>query len=97
MSNPEETGLWDTMNLTTERTGIWNDLSSTSISSHITGTYSRLRVMAKAYATPGSSLYRNANQRKAILSELWNGCMRTATTRTAESTITGSIGNWEAR
>ena len=42
------------------RTFLWSDIASTTISSHITNTYSRLLAMALAYATPGCSLHGNA-------------------------------------
>jgi hyaluronate lyase len=70
VSNTNGTGFSDTMNRTYDRNGIWNDLESTSVSSQITSTYSRLRSMARVYATPGSSLYNNAALQSDIIGAL---------------------------
>jgi hyaluronate lyase len=48
---------WSSMDKSTGRTYLWSDLASTTISAHITATYTRLKELAIAYSTPGSSLY----------------------------------------
>jgi len=50
---------WNTMNKSSSRTYLWSDLTFQG-SSHITASYTRLRSMALAYATTGSSLQNNA-------------------------------------
>lgn len=57
---------WDTMNKAGGRTYLWSDLASTSISAQITSSYTRLKEMALAYSTTGSSLNGNA----ALLADL---------------------------
>ena len=52
---------WASMDKSPTRTKLWTDLASTTISSHITSSYSRLRAMALAWATPGCSLFGNAS------------------------------------
>ncbi|GBF74836.1 hypothetical protein PA598K_03204 [Paenibacillus sp. 598K] len=47
---------WDTLQTSPTRACLWTDLCSTTISSHITDSYGRLKDMAIAYATPGSTL-----------------------------------------
>ncbi len=47
---------WASLDKSPTRTFLWSDLTSTTISAHITNSYSRLRAMALAYATPGCSL-----------------------------------------
>lgn len=61
---------WTSMDKSPTRTFLWSDLASTSISSHLTSTYSRLRAMALAYATPGCSLQGNATLLADTLSGL---------------------------
>ncbi|QNM98795.1 hypothetical protein H9L41_11640 [Chitinimonas koreensis] len=51
---------WSGMNTAAGRTYLWSDLASTTNSSHVTGSYTRLNAMALAYSTSGSSLYGNA-------------------------------------
>jgi len=47
---------WSRMNTAPDRTYLWSDYASTTVSSHITGSYNRLRSMALAFSTRGSSL-----------------------------------------
>ena len=51
---------WASLDKSPTRSFLWGDLASTTDSSHITDSYSRLRDMALAYATPGCSLAGNA-------------------------------------
>ncbi|QBE63542.1 polysaccharide lyase family 8 super-sandwich domain-containing protein [Pseudoduganella lutea] len=51
---------WNTLITSASRTSLWPDLSDWTKSSTITGSYSRLAVMAAAWASPHSSLYHNA-------------------------------------
>ncbi|MFK7692420.1 polysaccharide lyase family 8 super-sandwich domain-containing protein [Paenibacillus sp. HJGM_3] len=59
VTNPEGTGLWDTFNRSADRAYLWSNLDSTTRSGDIVVGYGRLKTMALAYNTPGSSLYRN--------------------------------------
>ena len=47
---------WNSLNTSASRTYLWSDLTSATDSSQITTSYSRLRAMALAYATVGSTL-----------------------------------------
>ncbi|MCZ8520467.1 DNRLRE domain-containing protein [Paenibacillus mucilaginosus] len=61
---------WNTLNKTAGRTALWSDLSDWSQSAAITSSYSRLKSMAAAYATGGSSLEGNAGLAADIVSAL---------------------------
>ncbi|MEQ1859136.1 MAG: polysaccharide lyase family 8 super-sandwich domain-containing protein [Chthoniobacteraceae bacterium] len=61
---------WSSMDTSPTRTFLWSDAASTTISSHLTTNYSRLRAMALAYATPGCSLAGNATLLADITSAL---------------------------
>ena len=61
---------WSSLNKTATRTSLWADAASTTDSSHISTNFSRLRAMALAYATTGSSLHGNTALRDDILSGL---------------------------
>ena len=61
---------WSGMENSPTRTFLWSDLASTTISSHVSGSYSRLRAMALAYVTPGCSLQGNATLLADIVSGL---------------------------
>ncbi len=52
----EARGNWNRMNTAPERNYLWSDYASISVSSHITGSYNRLRSMSLAFSTHGSSL-----------------------------------------
>lgn len=53
----EANGYWQTMNTAAGRTSLWSDNPGTGNSIHIRVTYERLKTMALAYATSGTSLY----------------------------------------
>jgi hyaluronate lyase len=59
-----------TLNRQPNRTYLWNDADSTNDPADITTSYSRLRGMALAYATRGSTLYQNAQLRDTIVAAL---------------------------
>lgn len=52
----EARGNWSRMSTSPDRSYLWSDLASTTVSSHITSSYNRLRSMALAFSTHGSSL-----------------------------------------
>ena len=60
---------WASMDKSPTRTFLWSNNASTTISSHITNTYSQLLAMALAYSTPGCSLYGDA----ALLADIVSG------------------------
>ncbi len=79
---------WNSMDKAPARTFLWSDLASTTESSHITSSYSRLRAMALAHATPGCSLQGNAALLADIVSALdWMFANRYGATTT-------QYGNW---
>ena len=79
---------WTSMDKTPGRTFLWSDLASTTESSHITSSYSRLRAMALAYATPGCSLQGDAALLADTVSALdWMFANRYGAT-------TAQYGNW---
>lgn len=81
-------GLWDSMDTTSGRTYLWSDLASTTNSAHITASYVRLRSMAVAWASHGSSLEGDTALRDAIISALdWMQANRYNTT-------TSKYNNW---
>lgn len=61
---------WNSLNKSAARTSLWSDAASTTDSSDISTNFSRLRAMALAYATTGSSLQGNAALRADILGGL---------------------------
>jgi hyaluronate lyase len=61
---------WASLNKSPTRTSLWSDAASTTDSSHLSTNFSRLRAMALAYATPGSTLQGNAALRADILGGL---------------------------
>lgn len=60
---------WTNMDKSPTRTYLWSDAASPTISAHIETNFSRLRAMALAYATHGSSLEGNA----ALLADILGG------------------------
>lgn len=70
ITNDDGTGIWDSMNKSNERTSLWNDKASTTDSSHITTSYQRLKDMALAYSSKGSTLYGNQTLKNEIVSGL---------------------------
>jgi hypothetical protein len=61
---------WDTMNKSASRTYLWSDLSSTTLSGHVTNSFLRIKDMAVAYATQGSTLYGNQQLKTDIINAL---------------------------
>ncbi|MGG4129148.1 polysaccharide lyase 8 family protein [Paenibacillus illinoisensis] len=61
---------WATLKTDSSRTYLWSDLASWNESSTITSTYTRLKTLAIAYATEGSSLYGNSTLAGDIISGL---------------------------
>ncbi|WP_341347167.1 polysaccharide lyase family 8 super-sandwich domain-containing protein [Paenibacillus sp. FSL H3-0469] len=58
VQNDEGTGFWDTLQTGPDRTScgcLWTDLTSTTVSAEIVYQYNRIRSMALAYQTVGSS------------------------------------------
>jgi len=77
----EAQGWWDSLDTSPTRTRLWADLASTTISSHVTGSYVRIRSMAVAYSTHGSALEGNATLRGDIVAALdWMQANRYNTT-----------------
>jgi hyaluronate lyase len=58
---------WSTMDKSPTRTFLWHDLASATDTGDITANYERLKSMALAYATPGSSLKGNASLKDDIV------------------------------
>jgi hyaluronate lyase len=58
---------WSTMDKSPTRTFLWRDLASAADTGEITANYERLKSMALAYATPGSSLRGNASLKDDIV------------------------------
>ncbi|WMT41358.1 hypothetical protein RE628_01930 [Paenibacillus sp. D2_2] len=67
VTNDAMNGVWDTLVKDQGRTYLWSDYKSTTDSSQITNSYNRLRDMAIAYATPGTTLYQNGYLKNDIL------------------------------
>lgn len=61
---------WNSLDKSATRTFLWSDAASTTDSSHLSTNFSRLRAMALAYATAGSTLQGNASLRADILGGL---------------------------
>lgn len=61
---------WASLNKSTTRTFLWSDAAGTTDSSHVSTQFSRLRAMALAYATTGSTLQGNPSLRSDILAGL---------------------------
>ncbi len=82
------TAFWDKLNTSPSRTFLWSDLASTSNSGHVTSSYNRLRTMARAYSTHGSSLEGNT----ALLADILSALDWMHTNRYNASSV--SYGNW---
>ncbi|MEU9950550.1 polysaccharide lyase 8 family protein [Streptomyces sp. NPDC047939] len=63
-------GLWDTLDRTAARTALWNDLAPVTDPGNFGQSYTRLRTLATAWATPGTSLSGSAETADALLSAL---------------------------
>lgn len=61
---------WSAMDKSPARAFLWSDLASPTDTGHITGSYQRLKSMALAYVTPGSSLKGNPSLRDDIVGGL---------------------------
>jgi hyaluronate lyase len=83
----EANSHWSTMD-PTPGTYLWSDLNSTSASGQITQGYGRLKAMALAYSTTGSTLHNNA----ALLTDIKTGLDWMYTNRYNETTV--KYGNW---
>lgn len=82
VQNQDGTGYWDTLQTGSGGTAcgcLWTDLTSTTVSAEIVYQYNRIRAMALAYSTPGSTdpaspaynpLYGNALLRDDIVQAL---------------------------
>ncbi|CRK81180.1 polysaccharide lyase family 8 super-sandwich domain-containing protein [Neobacillus massiliamazoniensis] len=70
ITNKNHSGYWDLMNKNAARTSLWNDAASATNSAHITTSYNRLKSMALAYSTKGSSLYQNSQLKQDLTSAL---------------------------
>lgn len=63
-------GLWDTLDRTAGRTALWSDLAPLTDPGNFGQSYTRLRTLATAWATPGTSLAGSAEAADALLSAL---------------------------
>jgi hyaluronate lyase len=70
ITNVNHSGFWDTLNKSAARTSLWNNAASPTDSAHITTSYNRLKSMALAYSTKGSSLYQNGQLKQDLISAL---------------------------
>lgn len=61
---------WSALNKSPGRTNLWSDAASTTVSADLNTNYSRLRAMALAYATTGSTLKGSAALRDDIMGGL---------------------------
>jgi hyaluronate lyase len=62
--------LWSKMDKSAAREFLWPDLASTTDTEHVKESFERLKTMALAYSTPGSSLRGNAMLRTDIIGGL---------------------------
>ncbi len=83
---------WKSMSTVTGRTYLWKDASGVGNSAQIRTSYERLKVMALAYSTVGTSVYGNAN----LQSDIVNGLDYMYSTRYNEHVTTTPSGtsNW---
>ncbi|HEY9329062.1 MAG TPA: polysaccharide lyase 8 family protein [Streptomyces sp.] len=63
-------GLWETLNRSAARTALWSDLAPVTDPGNFGQSYTRLRTLATAWATPGTSLTGSAETADALLSAL---------------------------
>ncbi|MFD2328103.1 polysaccharide lyase family 8 super-sandwich domain-containing protein [Cohnella sp. GCM10020058] len=61
---------WSTMNKSASRAYLWSDLASAAVSGQVTQAYQRIKDMAIAYATVGSSVYGNQQLKTDIIGAL---------------------------
>ncbi|MDR6550787.1 polysaccharide lyase family 8 super-sandwich domain-containing protein [Paenibacillus qinlingensis] len=85
---------WSNMD-NTPGTYLWSDLASTTNSSQITSTYGRLKSMALAYATTGSTLQNDATLLADILTGLdWMNTNRYNASSTPTNPSNTKYDNW---
>jgi hyaluronate lyase len=70
VTNSDGTGRWDTMNKAGDRAYLWQDNGSTTISAHMSNSYSFIKSMALVYSYKNSPLYKNEQLRLDIISAL---------------------------
>ncbi|MFB7916829.1 polysaccharide lyase 8 family protein [Streptomyces sp. NPDC056061] len=63
-------GLWDTLDRSTGRTALWPDLTPLTDPGNFGQSYTRLRTLATAWATEGTSLAGNRNVADALVAAL---------------------------
>lgn len=63
-------GLWSTLDRSAGRTALWTDLAPVTDPGNFGQTYTRLRTIATAWATPGTSLSASAEAADALVSAL---------------------------
>lgn len=63
-------GLWDTLDRSAGRTALWPDLSPVTDPGNFGQSYTRLRTLATAWATPGTSLAGSAEVADALVAAL---------------------------
>ncbi|MFC3803914.1 polysaccharide lyase family 8 super-sandwich domain-containing protein [Cohnella sp. GCM10012308] len=61
---------WSTMDKSANRTYLWSELASPTLSTNVTQSYQRIKDMAVAYSTYGSSLYGNQQLKSDIIGAL---------------------------
>ncbi len=85
-------GYWRSMNTVTGRTYLWKDAPGAGNSAQIRTSYERLKVMAIAYSTVGTSVYGNAT----LQSDIVTGLDYMYSTRYNENVTTTPSGtsNW---
>ncbi|MET7647826.1 polysaccharide lyase 8 family protein [Streptomyces sp. NPDC005426] len=64
------TGLWDALDRSVGRTALWADLAPLTAAGNFGQSYTRLRTLATAWATPGTSLSGDAEAAGALVSAL---------------------------
>ncbi|UKS27082.1 DNRLRE domain-containing protein [Paenibacillus sp. HWE-109] len=67
VTNGQNTGHWNTLNKAAGRTYLWSDLASSCSAS---GSYGRLKAMARAYVTQGTAVYQDPSLGADIVSAL---------------------------
>ncbi|WP_328625245.1 polysaccharide lyase 8 family protein [Streptomyces sp. NBC_00353] len=68
--NATAKGLWDTLDRSAGRTALWPDLSPVTDPGNFGQSYTRLRTLATAWATPGTSLAGSAEVADALVAAL---------------------------
>ncbi|MEU1150444.1 polysaccharide lyase 8 family protein [Streptomyces sp. NPDC005863] len=66
----QATGWWGTLDRSAGRTALWPDLAPAADPGNFGQSYTRLRTLATAWATPGTSLTGHADTRDALLDAL---------------------------